>query len=120
MEKPLFLVPPGLKLSILREEDKDKRVLGSCSNQTNQGNNVAPDNLTWICSYSGDVPCLSSGESVSQFPTLLKSKGAMPKHLFICSDTTNKRIHFSFFRVHQGVGRDELCQSMHIFWVLPL
>jgi len=44
----------------------------------------------------------------------------MPKRLFLCSDTTIKRIHFSFFGVHQGVGRDELCQSMHIFWVLPL
>lgn len=31
-----------------------------------------------------------------------------------------KRIQFSFFRVHQGVGRDELCQRVHIFWVLPL
>lgn len=38
----------------------------------------------------------------------------MPKCL------STKRIHFSFFRVHQGVGRDELCQRVHIFWVLPL
>lgn len=35
MEELLFLVPPSLKLSILREKEaKDKRVLGSHSNQT--------------------------------------------------------------------------------------